>query len=111
MPQFSPLRFQSPFSLFPASSRYKRSKDLKNRFAHLTNYSVNRKAEKFVRNENPDDDMVGSKWSLKALRRYLTENGYDVEEIWGRIEDAIIKTIISAEADVFSQTSQQVPGR
>lgn len=38
------------------------TKDLDNQFCHLTNYSVNRKAQKFIRNEDESADGTGSKW-------------------------------------------------
>ena len=59
-------------STHPSSSRYStRTKSLKNRFAHLTNYSVNKKRENYEKNDNKDADGTGSKWSLPALRRYV----------------------------------------
>jgi len=39
-------------------------KDTKDRFSHLTNYSVNKKNTEFVEAKNVDDDS-GSKWSYK----------------------------------------------
>ena len=37
-----------------------------NKFIHLTNYSVNKKNQKFVQNTDAKCDGVGHKWSLKA---------------------------------------------
>ena len=58
-----------------------------NRFMHLTNYSINRKNKaKFVKNTDPTRDNVGSKWSLRAVRERLAEDGVDVDDLWDRIE-------------------------
>ena len=43
----------------------------KNVFAHLTNYSINKKSENFKPNINPNIDNQGTKWSLSALKNYL----------------------------------------
>ena len=42
--------------------------DLKKKFIHLTNFSVNKKSENFkVNNANGEDDENSSKWSFKTL--------------------------------------------
>jgi tubulin polyglutamylase TTLL4 len=42
--------------------------DLKKRFIHLTNFSVNKKSENFkINNGNGEDEESSSKWSFKAL--------------------------------------------
>ncbi|XP_035868225.1 tubulin polyglutamylase TTLL13P-like isoform X2 [Phyllostomus discolor] len=60
---------------------------------HLTNYAINKHNENFVR-----DDAVGSKRKLSTLNAWLREHSYDPREIWGGIEDIIIKTVISAHS-------------
>lgn len=41
----------------------------KNRFVHLTNYSINKKNQKgAIANYTEKDEAFGSKWSFKALR-------------------------------------------
>ena len=54
---------------------------------------------------------MGHKWSLPALRDYLEKAGYDVSLIWSRIEDLIIKTIISIENTVYHSVEMTVPYR
>lgn len=39
-----------------------------NAYAHLTNYSINKKSENFVQNKNIDQRDFGNKWSLSALQ-------------------------------------------
>ena len=45
--------------------------DLKKRFIHLTNFSVNKKSENFKSNKatGAEDEESTSKWSFKALRK------------------------------------------
>jgi hypothetical protein len=68
----------------------------------LTNYSVNRKNERFGRNVDADEDGVGSKWSLQALLKWFREHDIDDGKVMASISDVIIKTLISIEADVSS---------
>jgi hypothetical protein len=50
-----------------------------------------------VNNIDPTKDDYGSKWSLSALKKHLREAGIDDKPIWLKIEDIVIKTMISAE--------------
>lgn len=76
-----------------ATSRYKEPTgvNISNIFMHLTNYAVN----KHSRTYNIDME-AGSKRKLSWLSIYLKGLGYDVEKLWHRIDDVIIKTILSA---------------
>ena len=47
-----------------ASEEYNAQNIKSNKFAHLTNYSINKKNEKFVQNQNADQGDEGHKWSL-----------------------------------------------
>jgi len=38
---------------------------------HLTNYSINKKNDNFVQNQNQEQDDVGFKWSLTAFCSHL----------------------------------------
>ena len=64
---------------------------------HLTNYSINKKNEHFVMNENIEHDDVGFKWSLTAFCQHLEQVGIDMDLMWSRIYDVIIKTLASGE--------------
>ena len=72
-----------------------------NKFIHLTNYSVNKKNQKFVQNTDANCDGVGHKWSFKALMKVLQEKGEDVVTLWTNIYDIIIKSLISVEIPVI----------
>ncbi|XP_041829129.1 tubulin polyglutamylase ttll6 isoform X2 [Melanotaenia boesemani] len=58
---------------------------------HLTNYSINKNSENFVRDED-----VGSKRKLSSLNKHLESIDCNTEKMWNDIEDIIIKTLISA---------------
>ena len=64
---------------------------------HLTNYSINKKNEKFIKNENCEQDDFGYKWSLGAFCRHLEQVGIDMNLLWSRCYDVIIKTILCGE--------------
>ncbi len=90
-----------------ASEKYKLSDCKTNRFAHLTNYSVNKKNDKFVQNTCATDDGKGNKWSLSALFKHFEVIGIDCELLWSRIYDIIIKSFISGET-VMSQATKKL---
>jgi hypothetical protein len=49
-----------------------------------------------------EQDDVGFKWSLSAFNKHLKNvGGIDIDLIWSRIYDIIIKSIIAGENHVF----------
>ncbi|KAJ0060325.1 hypothetical protein NL108_010125 [Boleophthalmus pectinirostris] len=58
---------------------------------HLTNYSINKHSENFVRDED-----TGSKRKLSTLNKHLEAMSCNTEKMWNDIEDVIIKVLISA---------------
>ena len=84
-----------------------KSANLKDRCAHLTNYSVNKRSEAFVRDEecSVDDETgdirtggdSGSKRSVSWLLSWLREKHGDaaVDRLWCSIGDICVKTILS----------------
>ena len=58
---------------------------------HLTNYSINKKNQDYVKSEDPDQEDFGNKWTLGALLRYLREEGVDTKLLMSKIEQVIIK--------------------
>ncbi|XP_037318794.2 tubulin polyglutamylase ttll6 [Pungitius pungitius] len=58
---------------------------------HLTNYSINKNSENFVRNED-----TGSKRKLSTLNKLLESITGNTDKMWNDIEDVIVKTLISA---------------
>jgi tubulin polyglutamylase TTLL5 len=77
-----------------ASEAYCSTGNKSNRFSHLTNYSINKKHEKFVQNSNVETDDIGNKWSISALNKYLESIGVDLNLLWSRIYDIIIKSFL-----------------
>ena len=111
---FDPLRvylFDNGLTRFCTEKYTVNHKTLKNRFAHLTNYSVNKHSDKFLKNEDPDNDMYGSKWSFKALMRYFKQNDMPGDTIRDSIKDVVIKTLLSIESDVGSLSNRYFPNR
>ena len=49
---------------------------------HLTNYSVNKHSSAFNNDEGIDK---GSKRTLKYFSSWLSQNGYNVAELWARV--------------------------
>ncbi|XP_068592901.1 tubulin polyglutamylase ttll6 [Cebidichthys violaceus] len=58
---------------------------------HLTNYSINKNSENFLRDED-----TGSKRKLSTLNKLLESISCNTDKMWNDIEDMIIKTLISA---------------
>lgn len=50
-----------------ASEAYNISSIKSNVYAHLTNYSINKKSEHFIQNKTLNERDFGNKWSLSAL--------------------------------------------
>ncbi|KAJ3118557.1 Tubulin polyglutamylase ttll4 [Phlyctochytrium bullatum] len=82
------------------------SKDVRNRFGHLTNYSVSKKPKGAAQMqervaERAREDMgerfpiFGCKWSFDTLAEYLATKGEDFGKIMASIKDLIVKTIVS----------------
>ncbi|NXN98601.1 TTLL5 polyglutamylase, partial [Rhinopomastus cyanomelas] len=81
-----------------ATVRYNQaSKNFKNQFMHLTNYSVNKKSGDYVSCDDPEVEDYGNKWSMSAMLRYLKQEGRDTTALMASVEDLIIKTVVSAE--------------
>lgn len=85
-----------------ASSKYSHSnKSLSNRYVHLTNYSVNKYNDAYIKNED-ESGTESHKWGLKALWKYLQMAGQDVDSIKSKITNIVIKTIIASVPTVTS---------
>ena len=64
---------------------------------HLTNYSLNKFNANFQNNVDALEDDYGSKWSITAMRKRLKAMGLNDDLTFKKIEDLIIKTVISVE--------------
>ena len=83
-----------------ATEPYKTENSKTNKFAHLTNYSINKKSEKFVNNENIEKDDVGNKWSLSAISKHLESIGADMNLLWSRCYDLILKCLLCVDPHI-----------
>ncbi|KAK0095567.1 hypothetical protein PV326_007965 [Microctonus aethiopoides] len=76
-----------------ATSRYKEptGHNTSNVFMHLTNYSVNKHSRMYV-----TDEKAGSKRKISTFNKWLMTNDIDANELWRKIDEIIVKTILSA---------------
>ena len=105
---FDPLRiyvYKEGLARF-ASEQYTNKNTKSNKFMHLTNYSVNKKNDNYIQNENLENDDTGFKWSLSAFCKHLESIGIDMNLFWSRIFDVIIKSILSGENAIFNSVKK-----
>ncbi|KAG5320523.1 TTL13 polyglutamylase, partial [Acromyrmex heyeri] len=76
-----------------ATSKYKEpiGYNISNMFMHLTNYSVNKHNRMYI-----IDDEIGSKRKISTLNKWFKMKNIDIDELWNKIDELIIKTIIAA---------------
>lgn len=60
-----------------------------------------------MQNTNADQDDSGHKWSLAALCKHMENVGVDMNLLWSRIYDVIIKSFLSIEPHVLGQMKKQ----
>ena len=77
--------------------------DKNDRCAHLTNYAVNKNNKNYIQNKQPFDiDYNSSKWTLTSLKQYLEDQDINSELLFSKIDDIIIKTLMSCENNLLS---------
>lgn len=82
-----------------------------NRFVHLTNYSLQKKAEGYQPNKSKDsNNLRASKWSLKTLENVFEQHNKDFKTIKAKMRDLIIKTIISVEPPIMEAVDEYTNG-
>ncbi|XP_014484369.1 PREDICTED: tubulin polyglutamylase TTLL13-like [Dinoponera quadriceps] len=76
-----------------ATSKYKEptGHNTTNMFMHLTNYAINKHSRMYI-----IDDQIGSKRKISVLNKWLRTQDVDVDELWGKIDEIIIKTALAA---------------
>ena len=86
-----------------ASEPYTTSTSKKNKYVHLTNSSLNKKSEKWVPSADGSvRDDYGFKWSVTALCRHLEQIGIDMNLLWSKCYDVIMKALICGEHPVIT---------
>ena len=81
---YDPLKifmFEEGLTRFATYEYTTKLKDIKKRYIHLTNFSVNKHSKKYVKNSKAEQDGQGSKWSISALRKYYDDNGIDSKAV------------------------------
>lgn len=76
---------------------------LSEKLIHLTNFSLNKNNDNYVYNKEADEDGVGSKWSLSALKRKFEMLKLDYDEMMENIKDLIIKTLIAIQPHILDK--------
>ena len=83
----------------------------------MTNYSINKKSDDYVANKNNElnkdkdkedektKDGMSSKWSFRQLKEEYQKMGINFNDIFKRIKDLCIKTLMSVEPEIAYQTS------
>ena len=70
---------------------------------------INIQSFPFTRNEDPEVDDQGNKWSLSAFLRHLKSQGIDTGSLMRSIEDVIIKSLLAASYQMNTATNMFVP--
>lgn len=91
-----------------ASTKYTSQEDgIIDQYMHLTNYFINKNNQEYEVN-NDCDSLNGCKWTLKRFWRYLREHytHVDAQQLWDKIVDIIIKTVICCEGPMTRLSHQ-----
>jgi len=75
----------------------KTGSDLKNMLGHLTNYSLNKKSDKFEMAESPYNGDHGTKRTISAYFGKLSRSGVDVDALWESMDKVILKTMFAMQ--------------
>lgn len=110
---FNPLRIY----LYPdglarfASTKYSSDdRDLRDRYMHLTNYSINKLSSQYTANEDANA-CQGHKWTLTKLWDYLSSKGINTRQIQSNLNALVIKTILSGESPIVQLCAENVTTR
>jgi tubulin polyglutamylase TTLL6/13 len=78
-------------------------------FAHLTNYSLNKKSPNFEENVDAEHADRGHKRSMSSVFQKMEENGVNIDLMKQKIEDIIRLTIISVQPLVNTNYHTAIP--
>uniref|UniRef100_A0A1I7SQI1 Tubulin polyglutamylase TTLL4 n=1 Tax=Bursaphelenchus xylophilus TaxID=6326 RepID=A0A1I7SQI1_BURXY len=88
-----------------ASVPYCHEQSYNNQYMHLTNFSINKFAEK----NGITDGAVELKWRLSRFWKFVKENGKDPKVLWEKIKDVAIRAVISCVESVRKQQAVYCP--
>lgn len=77
------------------------------RHMHLTNFSINRNDQQFVRNTTVES-VQNSKWSLQFMQEYFDNNGVDSVALMSEIHRVVTGTLVAGMAAVGEHHSRFV---
>ncbi|KRX02782.1 hypothetical protein PPERSA_02272 [Pseudocohnilembus persalinus] len=104
---YNPLRvyiFEEGLVRFASEKYTNNLSQLKTKYVHLTNYAVNKMNARFLKNQDPDKDNVGNKWSIRAYKQWFEDNNLDHKTMFQQMH-----TCISCEpymSDMFLQSQE-----
>ena len=78
-----------------------------NKLMHISNYSVQKESAKYKPNTDASEDS--SKWNFTMWEDAIREQGHDVKIALLKIEDLVIKTLISSQ-DIISNAYDSMTG-
>lgn len=77
---------------------------------HLTNTSVNKQNPDYIMNDGMNS-LKSHKWSFTNLWTYLKQERVNVEKLWSKIKDIVVKTLIAAESSLHAAISENLIDR
>lgn len=106
---YDPLKIYFYYEGLVRFATEKYSNDLQNideKLVHLTNFSINKTGENYVYNKEADEDGIGSKWTLSALKRKFKLLNLNFDELIVNIKDLIIKTLIAVQPHILNKLAK-----
>ncbi|KAL3274675.1 hypothetical protein HHI36_016054 [Cryptolaemus montrouzieri] len=94
-----------------ASAKYSHNaKDIKEKYMHLTNYSINKLSSNYTANEDAHSAQ-GHKWTITKLLEYLGNEGVDTKTLWRNLELLVVKTMIACEPPITELCAENMNTR
>ncbi|CAG9857800.1 unnamed protein product [Phyllotreta striolata] len=94
-----------------ASAKYSSdAKDLKDRYMHLTNYSINKLSSQYTANED-FNSCEGHKWTITKLLEVLETQNVDTKSLWRNLQQLVIKTLIACESPIVQLCEENMLSR
>lgn len=94
-----------------ASVKYSNNaKDSKEKYMHLTNYSINKLSSHYTANEDAFS-CQGHKWTISKLLEYLSTQGVNTKVLWRDLETLVIKTMIACEPPITELCTENMNNR
>lgn len=110
---FNPLiiyMYKEGLARFASAKYSSNAKDLKDRYMHLTNYSINKFSSQYTANEDANA-CQGHKWTISKLMEYLQDYNIDTKTLWKSLQQLVIKTIIACESPVVELCDENINTR